>query len=218
MGKEQMLIQDQLSGIGVIPVIKLKEIADAGALAEALCAGSLPAAEVTFRAEGAEQVIRGMREASPDLLVGAGTVLSVRQAELAQNAGARFVVSPGYDEEVVTWCVQNGMPVFPGCVTPTEIQMAIKRGLSVIKFFPAQQFGGLSAINALAGPFAEIRFMPTGGIDLTNLADYAANRHVAACGGSFMVAEKLIVEKNWSEITRLCKEAVEIVRKARDRK
>lgn len=211
----QEQIQKKISEIGVVPVIKLEDIEKAVPLAQALISGNLPAAEVTFRAEGAEKVIRAMRTALPDMLVGAGTVLSVAQVTLAVEAGAQFIVSPGYDEEVVAHCIEKEIPVFPGCVTPTEIQMALKHGLNVLKFFPASQFGGLDTIKALAGPYANIRFMPTGGISLKNLEEYISNQHIAACGGSFMVKDSLIEEEKWFEITKISKEAAEMVKKAR---
>jgi 2-dehydro-3-deoxyphosphogluconate aldolase/(4S)-4-hydroxy-2-oxoglutarate aldolase len=156
-----------------------------------------------------------MLDKYPDMIVGAGTVLTIQQVEKALNAGAKFIVSPGYDEEIVSYCVEKGVAVFPGCVTPTEILKALKHGLNVIKFFPAEQYGGLATINALAGPFGGVKFMPTGGISLSNLADFASNKNIAACGGSFMVADKYINDKNWAEITKICAEAIEIIRKAR---
>ena len=215
MFESQEWTQQKISEIGIIPVIKLEDTKDAIPLAKALLLADLPAAEITFRANGAEQVIKAMKESVPDLLAGAGTVLTVRQVRTAVEAGAQFIVSPGYDEEVVSYCVSNEIPVFPGCVTPTEIQKALKHGLNVIKFFPASQYGGLDTIKALGGPFPDIRFMPTGGISLNNLDEYMADQRIAACGGSFMVKDSLIREKNWSEITRISREAVRKVKEAR---
>ena len=211
----QEWIQKQISEIGIIPVIKLKNVEDAVPLAQALVSGDLPAAEITFRTEGADKVINAMRTAFPDMLVGAGTVLTVEQVDLAVNAGAQFIVSPGYDEGIVSYCVDKKIPIFPGCVTPTEIQMTLKHGLNVLKFFPAAQYGGLETIKALSGPFANIRFMPTGGISLKNLAEYISNKHIAACGGSFMVNDSLLDKRNWPEIIRICTQAAAIVKKAR---
>jgi len=211
----QEWVQRQIYEVGIIPVIKLKDVDKAACLAQALVSGKIPAAEITFRSEGAEKVIQAMRTAFPDMLVGAGTILTTEQVDLAVDAGAQFIVSPGYDEEVVSYCVDKKIPIFPGCVTPTEIQMALKHGLNVLKFFPASQYGGLETINALAGPFANIKFMPTGGISLKNLEEYISNKHIAACGGSFMVKESLLSEGNWTEIKKICTEAAEIVKKAR---
>lgn len=211
----QEKIQDKIGEIGIVPVIKLKDTEDAAFLAQALIAGGISAAEVTFRAEGADEVIRAMGLAFPEMLVGAGTVLTVRQAELAAKSGARFIVSPGYDEDVVGYCLKNELPVFPGCVTPSEIQKALKAGLNVIKFFPASQFGGLNTMKALAGPFPNIKFMPTGGISLENLGEYSSSRYILACGGSFMVKDSFIESKNWQKITKKCAESINIVKKAR---
>lgn len=208
-------IEDRISEIGIVPVIKLKNLEDAEALAEALAEGGVYTAEVTFRAEGADQVIRRMRAACPELIVGAGTVVTLEQAERAAEAGAQFLVSPGLDAEIVAWAQERALPVFPGCVTPTEIQQALRLGLRIVKFFPAQQYGGLAAIQALAGPFGSLRFMPTGGISLSNLGEYAGNKHIAACGGSFMVTEELLSQRNWDEITRICRQAVELIAAAR---
>lgn len=208
-------MQNRLSEIGIIPVIKLEDTKDAEPLAQALYDGGLPAAEVTFRVAGAEMVIEAMSKAFPDMIVGAGTVLTLEQVQSAVDAGAKFIVSPGFDETIVSHCVNSNIPVFPGCITPTEIQMALKHGLKVVKFFPAAQYGGLETIKALAAPFSGIRFMPTGGISLKNLKEYVENKHVAACGGSFMVTEALISGKHWSEITRISSEAREIIDIAR---
>lgn len=215
MNKNQDIIQKRLSEIGIIPVIKLKNIDDTIPLGEALINGNVNTAEVTFRAAGAEKVIEILRKNYPDLIVGAGTIITMEQLMMAINAGALFIVSPGYDEEIVSYCVENNIPIFPGCVTPTEIQMAIKHNLNILKFFPAQQYGGLSTISALSGPFNGIKFIPTGGVNLNNLEEYIKNKNVAACGGSFMVDEKLINNKNWSEITRICLKSVEIIEDAR---
>lgn len=206
----------KVSEIGIVPVIKLKDINDAVPLAEALIAGNMPAAEVTFRAEGADIVIAKMLEAYPDMMVGAGTVVNMEQAERAVKAGSKFVVSPGFDPEIVKYCLDQNVLPLPGCVTPSEIMQALKLGLKVVKFFPAAQYGGLDTIKALSGPFAGLKFMPTGGISLSNLAEFIANKNIAACGGSFMVADKYLDAKNWEEVTRLSKEATDIVKKTRE--
>jgi len=206
----------KVAEIGIVPVIKLKDVNDAVPLAEALIAGNMPAAEVTFRAAGAEEVIAKMLEAYPDMMVGAGTVINMEQAEKAVKAGAKFVVSPGFDAEIVKYCLDQNVLPLPGCVTPSEIMQALKLGLKVVKFFPAAQYGGLSTIKALSGPFAGLKFMPTGGVSLDNLAEFIANKNIAACGGSFMVADKYLDAKNWAEVTRLCKEATDIVKKTRE--
>ncbi|MBQ8589113.1 MAG: bifunctional 4-hydroxy-2-oxoglutarate aldolase/2-dehydro-3-deoxy-phosphogluconate aldolase [Firmicutes bacterium] len=206
----------KVSEIGIVPVIKLKDINDAIPLAEALIAGNMPAAEVTFRAEGADKVIAKMLEAYPDMLVGAGTVINMEQAERAVKAGAKFVVSPGFDAEIVKYCLDQNVLPLPGCVTPSEIMQALKLGLKVVKFFPAAQYGGLATIKALSGPFNGLKFMPTGGVSLDNLGEFIANKNIAACGGSFMVADKYLDAKNWAEVTRLCKEATDIVKKVRE--
>lgn len=211
-------ILKEVEKIGVIPVIKLKNTEDAVPLAKALLGGGIPAAEVTFRAAGADEVIRAMLSAYPKMLIGAGTVLNMEQAEKAVKSGAKFIVSPGFDSEIVKYCLDKEVIPLPGCVTPSEIQQALKLGLNVVKFFPSEQYGGLKTIKALSGPFGDLKFMPTGGVSLSNLQEYAASKNVAACGGSFMVSEKYLDAKNWNEITKICKEAVEIVRKARERK
>lgn len=206
---------DKISEIGIVPVIKLNNIDDAEALAKALIDGGVPAAEVTFRAEGADEVIRRMLAAYPDMIAGAGTVVNMEQAKRAVAAGAKFIVSPGIDTEIVAYALENNVIPFPGCVTPAEIQQALKYDLKVVKFFPAEQYGGLGTIKALSGPFGGLKFMPTGGISLKNLGEYAANKAIAACGGSYMVTADLLDNRKWDEVTELCRQSVEIVKKAR---
>lgn len=206
---------DKISEIGIVPVIKLNNVEDAEALAKALIDGGVPAAEVTFRAEGADIVIKAMLDAYPDMIVGAGTVLNLEQAKRAVAAGAKFIVSPGIDPEIVAYALEKGIVPLPGCVTPAEIQQALKFGLKVVKFFPAEQYGGLSTIKALSGPFGGLKFMPTGGIGLKNLGEYAANKSIAACGGSYMVTADLLDNRKWDEVTELCRQSVEIVKAAR---
>ncbi|RKJ41410.1 bifunctional 4-hydroxy-2-oxoglutarate aldolase/2-dehydro-3-deoxy-phosphogluconate aldolase [Acutalibacter sp. 1XD8-33] len=209
-------ISEKIAEIGIVPVIKLETPRrDAGPLARALCTGGVPVAEVTFRAAGAPEAIALMKETCPDMIVGAGTVTAVEQIDQALEAGAAFVVSPGLDPELVEYCQRLGVPVYPGCTTASEYHTALKLGLEVIKFFPAEQSGGLAKIKALAAPFPQFQVMPTGGIGLHNLAEYLACPVIAACGGSYMVTAKLIGEQNWEEITRLCRESREIAAKAR---
>ena len=209
-------LQAKIGEIGVVPVIKLNNpTRDAVALADALCAGGVPVAEVTFRAAGAADAIRLMAESHPEMLVGAGTVLTTAQVDEAMAAGASFIVTPGLDIEIVKYCQEKNIPIFPGCTTPTDYHTAYKLGLEVLKFFPAEQSGGLDKIKAMSAPFPMFKVMPTGGISLKNLATYAASPVICACGGSYMVTADLIDNGKWDEITELCKKSVEIVKEAR---
>lgn len=210
-------ISEKIQEIGVVPVIKLTNPErDAAQLAEALTAGGVPVAEVTFRAEGADRAIRIMKEACPGMTVGAGTALTEEQVDRAISAGAEFIVSPGFDRELVKYCQNKGVAVYPGCTTPTEYQAAIRCGLSVLKFFPAEQSGGLAKIKAMSAPFPMVKIMPTGGISLKNLGEYLSCKTVCACGGSYMVTAELIENGKWEEITELCRKSVEIVKEARN--
>ena len=209
-------LQKRISQIGVVPVIKLNNpTRDAAPLAAALCEGGIPVAEVTFRAAGAAEAIRLMREAQPDMIVGAGTVLTCEQVDAALEAGAQFIVSPGLDVDLVRYCQEKGVTVFPGCTTPTDYHAAFKLGLEVLKFFPAEQSGGLAKIKAMSAPFPMFKVMPTGGISLKNLKEYLSSSVIAACGGSYMVTADLIDNRKWDEIIDLCKKSVEIVKEAR---
>ena len=209
-------IFEKISSIGVVPVIKLNNPEkDAAGLAKALCDGGVPVAEVTFRAAGAAKAIKLMSEAQPDMLVGAGTVMCEAQVDEAIEAGAKFIVSPGLDIELVKYCQQKGIAVFPGCTTPTDYHAAYRLGLKVVKFFPAEQSGGLAKIKAMAAPFPMFKVMPTGGISLKNLGEYLACPTICACGGSYMVTADLIDKQKWDEITALCKESVKIVKEVR---
>ena len=209
-------IFEKISSVGVVPVIKLNNPEkDAGGLAKALCDGGVPVAEVTFRAAGAAKAIKLMSEAQPDMLVGAGTVMCEAQVDEAIEAGAKFIVSPGLDVELVKYCQQKGIAIFPGCTTPTDYHAAYRLGLKVLKFFPAEQSGGLSKIKAMAAPFPMFKVMPTGGISLKNLGEYLACPIICACGGSYMVTADLIDNQKWDEITALCKQSVEIVKEVR---
>ena len=210
-------LSEAISKIGVVPVIKLNHPErDAVPLAKALCAGGVPVAEVTFRAAGAAKAIRLMAENVPEILVGAGTVLSTAQVDEAIEAGAKFIVTPGLDVEIVKYCQEKGITVFPGCTTPTDYHAAYKLGLEVLKFFPAEQSGGLAKIKAMSAPFPMFKVMPTGGISLKNLGEYSKAPVICACGGSYMVTADLIDNNKWDEITELCKQSVEIVKEARN--
>ncbi len=209
-------MNERISKIGVVPVIKLNHPErDAAALGKALCAGGVPVAEITFRAAGADKAIKLMKEACPDMLVGAGTVTNTDQIDKVIEAGGDFIVSPGFDPELVAYAQEKGIAVYPGCTTASEYHQALKFGLEVIKFFPAEQSGGLAKIKALAGPFPMFKVMPTGGISLKNLKDYLSSPFIAACGGSYMVTADLIDNNKWDEITELCKKSRDLVEEAR---
>lgn len=196
----------------IVPVVKLDKATDAKPLAEALCAGGLPVAEITFRTQAAEESIRIITKEFPDMLVGAGTIVNEEQAKRALDAGAKFIVSPGFSSKVTEYALNHNVMIFPGICTPTELMMALEYDLPVMKFFPAKQYGGLDTINALAAPFPSVRFMPTGGINQTNILDFLVSKKIIACGGSWMVADKLINSGDFKEIIRLTAEAVELVR------
>ncbi len=209
-------IYSVIENIGVVPVIKLSNPErDAEGLAKALCKGGIPVAEVTFRAAGADKAIALMSKACPEMLVGAGTVLSCEQVDLAKAAGAKFVVTPGLDPDIVKYCQEIDMPIFPGCTTPTDYHTAYKLGLSVLKFFPAEQSGGLAKIKAMSAPFPMFKVMPTGGVSLKNLKEYLSCPVITACGGSYMVTADLIENQKWDEITELCEKSIEIVKEVR---
>lgn len=203
-------IEKKIEELGIIPVVVLQDAKDAKPLAQALCDGGLPCAEVTFRTEAAEESIRIMTEAFPQMLVGAGTVLTTAQVDAAVAAGAKFIVSPGFDPEIVDYCLEKKIPVFPGCITPSEIAQAVKRGLRVVKFFPAEQFGGVATIKALSAPYAGLKFMPTGGVSAFNLKDYFGCKSVIACGGSWMVKGDMIAAGKFDEIRQMTAEAVKL--------
>ena len=204
-----------LSRIGLVPVITIDSPRDAVPLAEALLDGGIGCAEVTFRTPSAGEAIHGISSTCGELLVGAGTVLTVEQAEQATQAGARYVVAPGFDPAVVDWCQAHNVPVIPGVATPTEISMALARGLDLLKFFPAEAMGGVQTLQALSAPFAGVRFIPTGGITAANLPQYLALPNVAACGGSWMAKESMISAGKFTEIARLSRQARAIVRQVR---
>ncbi len=201
----------ELSNIGIIPVVKINDAKKAVPLAKALAKGGLNAAEITFRTDAAEEAIQNIAKECPDMLVGAGTVLTIEQAERALNAGAKFIVSPGFNPVVVQWCLDHGVTPLPGCTTPSEIEQALALGLKVVKFFPAEQSGGLAKIKAMSAPYGGIKFMPSGGVSLDNVNSYLNDKCIIACGGSFMVKESFIDNENWDEIERLTRESVEIM-------
>ena len=209
------MIFEQFSKIGIIPVVVLDDPKDAAPLAKALCENGLPCAEVTFRTAAAEESIRVMSREFPDMLVGAGTVLTTEQVDRAVNAGAKFIVSPGLNPKVVQYCIDKSIPVTPGTQTPSEMEQALELGLKVVKFFPAEPAGGLNMIKAVAAPYTELKFMPTGGINAKNVRDYLAYSKIIACGGSWMVKKDLITAGKWDELAALVKEAAGIVKEVR---
>lgn len=204
-------ILKKLGDYGIVPVVKIDDAKDAVALARALLEGGLPVAEITFRTAAAEEAIKNISREVPELLVGAGTVLTIEQAQRAIDAGASFIVSPGFNPSVVEFCVNKGIPITPGCSNPTDIEMALGYGLEVIKFFPAEAFGGLATLKAISAPYGMIKFIPTGGIDAKNLNEYLAFNKILACGGSWMVKDELIKKGDFVEITRLTREAVNLM-------
>ena len=205
----------KIGEIGIIPVVVLDDAKDAEPLAKALIEGGLPCAEVTFRTAAAEEVIRKMSTAYPDLFVGAGTVLTIEQVNRAVDAGAKFIVSPGLNPEIVKYCVQRGIPVCPGTCTPSEVEQALALGLDTVKFFPAEPAGGLGFIKAMAAPYTGVKFMPTGGISAKNVREYLAYDRILACGGSWMVKNDLVKAGDFEKITELVREAADIVKEVR---
>ena len=205
----------QIGKTGIVPVVVLNNASDAEPLAEALINGGLPCAEVTFRTEAAEDSIKLMSKKFPEMFVGAGTVLTTEQVDRAIGAGAKFIVSPGFNPKVVEYCLKNNYPITPGIMTPTELEMALVFGLDVVKFFPAENAGGLKMIKAMSAPYTMMKFMPTGGINAANVGDYLACDKILACGGSWMVKGDLVKEGNFAEIEKLTAEAAAIVKEIR---
>ncbi len=200
---------DELENVGIVPVIKLDNVDDAEKLAKALRDGGINCAEVTFRAKGADEVIRRMTKAFPDMLVGAGTVLTCEQVDAAIKAGAKFCVAPGLNPKVVKHCLEKGVPFAPGLSSASEIEQALELGLDFAKFFPAEQAGGLAYIKAVCGPYTTMRFMPTGGVTADNLNTYLAYKKIVCCGGSWIVPPALLAVGDWAGITKLCREAID---------
>ena len=203
-----MSMISELYSIGLIPVIKIENPDDAVPLAKALIDGGLPAAEITFRTACAAEAIKNITEAFPEMLVGAGTVLTCEQVDAAIAAGSKFLVSPGLNPKVTSYCLSRGVPMLPGCSNPSDVEAALELGLKTVKFFPAEAAGGLKMLKAMAAPYGQLTFMPTGGINADNLLDYLKFNKIIACGGSFMVRDDLIRDKKWDEITALTRNAV----------
>ena len=206
MDNKQFL--DQLEGTGIVPVIKLENTDDAVNLAKALYEGGIHCAEVTFRAAGADKVISQMVKAYPDMLVGAGTVTTIEQCDAAIAAGAKFCVAPGLNPKVVKHCLDKGVPFAPGVANSSQIEQAMELGLDFVKFFPAEQAGGLAYIKSVSAPYSNMKFMPTGGVNENNLNTYLGFKKIVCCGGSWIVPDKLVKAQKWAEITELCKSAI----------
>lgn len=218
MGKDVLLllvVLQLMKKSGVIPVVVLDDTAKALTTANALLAGGVSVMEITFRTAAAADSIKAVSENCPEMLVGAGTVVTLDQCKQALECGAKFIVSPGFDPEVVSWCVERNVPITPGCVTPTEIMAAMKLGLNVVKFFPAGVYGGLKAMKSLSAPFGGVKFIPTGGVDAKNLKEYLDAPFVHAVGGSWLCPKKEIAAGNFDAVTALCREASQIVKEVR---
>lgn len=208
-------VLQKIGQTGIIPVVVLNKVSDAVLLAQSLINGGLPCAEVTFRTDAAQESISAISKAFPQMFVGAGTVLTTEQVDRAVDSGAKFIVSPGFNPKVVEYCIKKGYPITPGIMTPTELEMALDFGLDVVKFFPAENAGGLKMIKAMAAPYTKMKFMPTGGINTSNVRDYLSYEKILACGGSWMVKGELINSGNFAEIEKLTKEAAQIVKEIR---
>lgn len=208
-------VLERLGEIGLIPVVKIEDAQLAPELGEALLKGGLPCAEITFRTEEAEGAIRLLATSLPEIITGAGTVLTKDQAKRAVGAGAQFIVAPGFNHHVVDWCLKHDVPVTPGVATPTEIEMAFSRDLTILKFFPAEALGGITMLKAIGAPYGSVKFIPTGGINAGNLGEYLKLPMVHACGGSWMVKTNLITARDFARITALANEAVAIVQQHR---
>ena len=208
-------VLEKIQKTGIIPVVVINDVKDAEPLAKALIEGGLPCAEVTFRTEAAEESIRIMREKFPEMLIGAGTVLTTEQVDRAIAAGAEFIVSPGLNPRTVNYCVEKGICITPGTSNASDMELALEAGLDVVKFFPAEAAGGLKMIKALAAPYVGLKFMPTGGISASNVRDYLAYDRIIACGGSWMCSNDLIKAGDFEKITELTREAAAIVKEMR---
>ena len=210
-----MTFFEKVYNTGIVPVVVLNNADDAVPLAKALLKGGIDFMEITFRTECAAECISVISKEVPDMTVGAGTVLNIEQAKLAVDCGAKFIVSPGLDEATVKWAIENDIPVIPGTVTPTEIMKAISLGLKVVKFYPADVYGGIKAIKALSAPFGQVKFLPTGGVSEANLNEFAANKSVIAVGGSWVCKKDDIINHDWEKITMLSENAVKIIKENR---
>ena len=202
-----MTVMERLAKSVVVPVVVLEKVEDAIPLANAMAAGGVDTMEITFRTACAPECIKAVAENCPDVLVGAGTIVNLDQCKLAIEMGAKFIVSPGFSDEIVGYCVEHGVAVAPGCVTPTEIMAAMKQGLKMVKFFPANVYGGLNALKNLAGPFVGLKFLPTGGVNTGNIKEYIDASLIHAVGGSWVCPKAEIAAGNWEKITKLCIEA-----------
>ena len=201
-------ILKKIHGIGIVPVIALENVEDAAPLAQALCNGGLPVAEVTYRTACAHDAMIEMKKACPQMLVGAGTVLTKEQVDSALDAGAEFIVSPGLNPEIVRYCQEKNVPILPGTANASDIEAALSLGLTAVKFFPAEPLGGIKMISALAAPYTQMKFMPTGGVSPKNMKDYLSNPKIIACGGTWMIDKKAMQEKNFAKIEELTRQAV----------
>jgi 2-dehydro-3-deoxyphosphogluconate aldolase/(4S)-4-hydroxy-2-oxoglutarate aldolase len=205
----------RLGAVGFIPVITIHDVANAKPLGQALINGGLPCAEITLRTSVATETIRILAAAFPQMLVGAGTVQNVSDAETAVAAGARYLITPGFDGAVVDWCLNSNIPVIPGVMTPTEVNMALNKGLSLLKYFPAEAAGGVRALQAISEPYAGVKFVPTGGVTQSNLVDYLRLPAVFACAGSWVATERMIVQAEFDRIREFAAQAVRLVKEAR---
>jgi 2-dehydro-3-deoxyphosphogluconate aldolase/(4S)-4-hydroxy-2-oxoglutarate aldolase len=210
-----MTIIERAREIGIIPVVSIPKLEHALPLAEALLEGGLPCAEITFRTVAAAEAVARIHSRFPEIFLGAGTVLTIEQAETAISAGAEFIVSPGTNLAVVDYCLSNGVTIFPGVCTPTEIEMALSKGVDALKFFPAEPMGGVKFLQAICAPYRNVRFIPTGGIDTTNIGQYLALPQVVACGGSWMVKPELFEAGDFAKVKQLAAEAVTLARELR---
>lgn len=206
MKQEELL--KRIYEFGIVPVIALDQVEDAQDLAKALCKGGLAIAEVTYRTDCAHDVMVEMKKACPEMIVGAGTVLTKQQVDSAIDAGAEFIVSPGLNPTIVKYCMEKGVPILPGCATPSDLECAIELGLTTVKFFPAEANGGIASIKAMSAPYSQLKFMPTGGVNEQNLADYLSFNKILACGGTWMVTKDLIKTKDFKKIETLTRNAV----------
>ena len=202
-----MTVMERLANSIVVPVVVLDKVEDAVPTAKAMAAGGVDTMEITFRTACAPECIKAVAENCPDVLVGAGTIVTLDQCKLAVEMGAKFIVSPGYSEEIVSWCVANNIPVAPGCVTPTEIMAAMSHGLTMVKFFPANVYGGLNALKNLSAPFGSMKFLPTGGVNNANIKEFIDAPFIHAVGGSWVCPKADIAAGAWDKITQLCIDA-----------
>lgn len=208
-------VLEKIEKTGIIPVVTLEDAQTAVLVGAALQKGGISCAEVTFRTKEAAECLQALSEQYPQMLLGAGTVLTTQQVDEAVRAGAEFIVSPGLNPRIVRHCIERGITIIPGCANPSDVEQAIENGLEAVKFFPAEAAGGLAMIKAMSAPYSQVRYMPTGGIDQVNLKEYLQFPKVIACGGSWMVKRELIQDGNWQRISELCREASAIVGEAR---